>query len=498
MMCEALQRRGSDRSPDPGDRRCGQEAAPVRGVRREERFRRARPDVDHRHPAGHGRADQAAAAAGRDDRAVLSALPHAPHGFQEDRPVRVPVLLRHLRRRTGAAAEGHAPERAARGQGARPAKGVRVAHVGRSWRDCEQALDEAVADENFEEAARLRDQIRACRDRAGRGRRKATAMNVDDLMQPRQAPGWPDRRGPGIVVSSRVRLARNLQRRRLPRLGGRGGVRSASGSRRPRSPRPARPPSQPGLAVGMDGAGRPGPADPLRAPPDQPRAGREGRGQRAGRRGRTRALAVMVNEEDHLRMQAMRPGPGPRAAPGSRSTRWTREIESSVHVRLFPATRLPDRLPDATWAPGMRASVMLHLPGLVLMNEINPIIKGMGKIGLAVRGLWGEGTEATGNMFQISQPDHPGREARRRSSSNLEQIVSEDRRTREECPGAAAGEEARPWCKDHVGRAFGILSNAHILASKEALDLLSGLRLGHRFGYTERHGSAARSTSCCC
>ena len=128
----------------------------------------------------------------------------------------------------------------------------------------------------------------------------------------------------------------------------------------------------------------------------------------------------------------------------------------------------------------MRASVMLHLPGLVLMGEINPIVKGVSKIGLAVRGLWGEGTEAIGNMFQISNQISLG-EKEENIIASLEQIVLEivehekNARTR-------LMERREAVLRDHVGRAHGILSNAYILSSKEALDLLSGLRLGIELG----------------
>ena len=129
---------------------------------------------------------------------------------------------------------------------------------------------------------------------------------------------------------------------------------------------------------------------------------------------------------------------------------------------------------------GMRASVMLHLPGLVLMNEINPVVKGMSKIGLAVRGLWGEGTEAIGNMFQISNQITLG-EKEEEIIANIEQIVLEIIE-HEKNARVRLVDKKDSIVRDHVGRAFGILAYAHILTSKEALDLLSGLRLGIDMG----------------
>ena len=189
-------------------------------------------------------------------------------------------------------------------------------------------------------------------------------------------------------------------------------------------------------------------------------------------------LAVMVNEEDHLRIQYMMPGMALMQI-------WEKinavddSIESNVSYAYSPTlgylTACPTNIGTA-----MRASVMLHLPGLVLMNEINPIIKGMNKIGLAVRGLWGEGTEAVGNMFQVSNQISMG-EREMSIIENLEQIILEivehEKNARERLV-----DKRGVLLQDHVGRAYGVLSHAHILSSKEALDLLSGLRLGIDLG----------------
>jgi len=128
----------------------------------------------------------------------------------------------------------------------------------------------------------------------------------------------------------------------------------------------------------------------------------------------------------------------------------------------------------------MRASVTLQVPGLVLIGQVNPIIKGISKIGLAVRGLWGEGTEAVGNMFQISNQIRLG-EREEKIIEDLEKIVCEVVE-HEKNARAQLMEKREAVVRDHVGRAFGILTNAHILASKEALDLLSALRLGVDLG----------------
>ena len=189
-------------------------------------------------------------------------------------------------------------------------------------------------------------------------------------------------------------------------------------------------------------------------------------------------VSVLVNEEDHLRLQAMLPGLNLGGA-WALVDRLDNEIEQHVAYafssKLGYLTACPSNV-----GTGMRASVMLHLPGLVLMHEMGPIIKGMGKIGLAVRGLKGEGTEANGNLFQISNQVTLGQKEVD-MVTNLEQIVLEvvehEKNARERLM-----QDQELLVRDQAGRAYGILSNARLMQSKEALDLLSDLRLGIDLG----------------
>src|SRR5438270_13322853 len=112
------------------------------------------------------------------------------------------------------------------------------------------------------------------------------------------------------------------------------------------------------------------------------------------------SLCVMINEEDHLRMQALRPGLQLRSA-------WLAidQVDTILEKRLDYA--FSNDLGYLTACPtnigtGIRVSAMLHLPALVLSEQINQIIQAVNKLGLAVRGLYGEGTEALGNVFQVS------------------------------------------------------------------------------------------------
>src|SRR5438309_2605724 len=115
---------------------------------------------------------------------------------------------------------------------------------------------------------------------------------------------------------------------------------------------------------------------------------------------RRQTLSIMVNEEDHLRMQSIRSGLQLKQAfklVDKIDTALEGKLQFAFDPRLGYLTACPTNV-----GTGMRASAMLHLPGLVLSELINQVVQAVSKIGLAVRGLYGEGTEAMGNLFQIS------------------------------------------------------------------------------------------------
>src|SRR5687768_8821688 len=115
---------------------------------------------------------------------------------------------------------------------------------------------------------------------------------------------------------------------------------------------------------------------------------------------REESLCVMINEEDHLRMQALRPGLQLRQAwhaIDQVDSKLEKKMEFAFTPMLGYLTACPTNV-----GTGIRVSAMLHLPGLVLAEQINQIIQAVNKLGLAVRGLYGEGTEALGNVFQVS------------------------------------------------------------------------------------------------
>ncbi|MEO7165657.1 MAG: protein arginine kinase [Spartobacteria bacterium] len=193
---------------------------------------------------------------------------------------------------------------------------------------------------------------------------------------------------------------------------------------------------------------------------------------------RKQTLSIMINEEDHLRMQSIRSGLQLKSA-----FKLVDKVDSTLEGKLDIA--YDPRLGYLTACPtnvgtGMRASAMLHLPGLVLADLINQVIQAVNKIGLAVRGLYGEGTEAMGNLFQISNQTTLGEkedEIIARLTKVIETIIEKEHDARQMLI------QKKPdtlW--DQIGRAYGVLTYAHAMTSKEALNLLSVMKLGVDLG----------------
>jgi protein arginine kinase len=190
------------------------------------------------------------------------------------------------------------------------------------------------------------------------------------------------------------------------------------------------------------------------------------------------SLCVMINEEDHLRMQALRPGLQLRQAwmaIDQVDTELERKLDYAFGPELGYLTACPTNL-----GTGIRVSAMLHLPGLVLAEQINQIIASVNKLGLAVRGLYGEGTEALGNVFQVSNQMTLGEvetDIVERLNKVLLQIIEHEENAR-----ATLLEKKPKFVYNQTGRAYGILANAHSITSKETMNLLSMMRLGVDLG----------------
>jgi len=187
------------------------------------------------------------------------------------------------------------------------------------------------------------------------------------------------------------------------------------------------------------------------------------------------SIAIMINEEDHLRVQVFAPGLQPEAA-------WRRaeRLDDALIQRLPMAWS--EEFGFLTSCPtntgtGLRLSVMLHLPGLVWSEEIDKATNVAQKIHLAVRGLYGEGSRALGDFYQVSNQVTLGRDETQIQSDVLlavGRIVQWEREVR----GALLRGSARVRTLDRVHRSLGTLERAQILTSEEALGCLSALRFG--------------------
>jgi protein arginine kinase len=189
-------------------------------------------------------------------------------------------------------------------------------------------------------------------------------------------------------------------------------------------------------------------------------------------------ISLMVNEEDQLRLQVMRSGLALDEA-------WhdidriddllEAKLSYAYHEQFGYLTACPTNV-----GTGMRASVMLHLPALGLTREIEKVFRSLQKINLVVRGLYGEGSRASGDFFQISNQITLGK-SETGSLGELygviHQIVNVERRAR-----TVLLREKRQELQDRVSRALGTLQHATMMTSDETMELLSSVRLGINLG----------------
>lgn len=204
----------------------------------------------------------------------------------------------------------------------------------------------------------------------------------------------------------------------------------------------------------------------------------EGTGPRGVVIGDRQQMSIMVNEEDHLRMQVLRSGFN-LSDCWNAMDRLDDAIESEVsyafHEQFGYLTACPTNV-----GTGIRVSVMLHLPALVQTREIQKVFQAMQKMGLAVRGLYGEGSQAMGDFYQISNQITLGRsepEIVEMITDVVPNIIDYERRVRR-----ALVTENHEGLHDQVARALGILSKARNISSEETLHLLSSLRMGVNLG----------------
>jgi protein arginine kinase len=299
-------------------------------------------------------------------------------------------------------------------------------------------------------------------------------MNTGDLHQFLASPAeTAQRKGPHdrIVMSSRVRLARNVKEAAFP-----GWAKKPERVRVLEMVQPAvagLPEMGDAFAVSMDALS----ALDKQILVERHLISREHAAKSAGSGlviNRDETFCVMINEEDHLRMQALRPGLQLRqawAAIDRLDSKLEQQLNYAFNNDWGYLTACPTNL-----GTGVRVSAMLHLPGVVLSEQINPIIQSVNKLGLAVRGLYGEGTEALGNVFQVSNQMTLG-ESESAIVERLEKVLSQIIEHEENARMTLLEKKAK-LLYNHIGRAYGILANAHSISSKETMNLLSLMRLG--------------------
>ena len=204
-----------------------------------------------------------------------------------------------------------------------------------------------------------------------------------------------------------------------------------------------------------------------------------GRGPRGVAFGSDEVVSVMVNEEDHLRIQAIRSSLSLEEAyevAVQVDRALERDLDFAASTRWGYLTACPTNV-----GTGLRASVMLHLPAMVQMKQIEKLFQAAQKTGLTVRGFYGEGTMASGDLYQVSNQVTLGNteeEILRGLQKMLPAMIEYERRCREEL----VSDRRRLKLEDRCHRALATLRAARILTTEEAMQFLSTVRLGSVLG----------------
>ena len=300
-------------------------------------------------------------------------------------------------------------------------------------------------------------------------------MTLDLSLIPDGGTGWLDASGehPDIVISTRVRLARNLEGYAFT-------ARARDGERlrvlaQAKDALKDIPALADGVMVRVDEL----PADDRLLLHERHLVSRElaGLNDAPVRSGAALYLSgrfgIMINEEDHLRLQSLRSGfavADAFAEVEQLDTALGSRLPFAFHQEFGYLTACPTNA-----GTGLRASVLIHLPGLVLTKEIGKVLAGLQSVGLTYRGLYGEGSEVVGNFFQISNQTTLGRT----EGELLDYLVRVVRHVieREEESRRVLLRDAGYIIEDKLWRAFGTLRYARSLSFDEAMNYLSGVRL---------------------
>ncbi|SNX54335.1 protein arginine kinase [Thermoanaerobacterium sp. RBIITD] len=186
------------------------------------------------------------------------------------------------------------------------------------------------------------------------------------------------------------------------------------------------------------------------------------------------SVSIMINEEDHLRIQTLFSGLNLLDA-WDLADKIDDLIEENVNYafneKLGYLTSCPTNV-----GTGIRASVMVHLPALSITGQIGNILNSVSKIGITVRGMYGEGTQSLGDIYQLSNQVTLGqneREIIENQEGIVKQIITNERQAREDLY-----KKRRIQIEDRVGRAYGLITNARVMSTQEFMRLISDVRLG--------------------
>ncbi len=198
--------------------------------------------------------------------------------------------------------------------------------------------------------------------------------------------------------------------------------------------------------------------------------------------GKDGSVSIMVNEEDHLRIQVLRSGLRLHAA--EEEAHDTEQLLAGVLPFCFSSqfgylTACPTNV-----GTGLRLSVLLHLPVLAMLNQMEQVFRVLSRLNYIVRGLYGEGTRASGDFYQISNHVTLGK-SEAQTVAEMEKLVPQIIKFERDCRQRLLAEN-KVRIEDRVWRAFGILSNARAISSEETLEHLSAVRLGVNTGIIEK------------
>lgn len=193
----------------------------------------------------------------------------------------------------------------------------------------------------------------------------------------------------------------------------------------------------------------------------------------------TEVVSIMLNEEDHVRSQVLKSG-------FSITEAWNIADAIDTEIGQYIPFDYSNKFGYLTSCPtntgtGLRASVMLHLPAIVMAAEVDNVYGAISKLGLTMRGFYGEGTEALGDFFQISNQvalGHSEMDILDNLQRIIQKIISKEETSREDLL-----KKKKQEISDRVFRSFGTLKSARIITSGEAIKLLSAVRLGIDMGF---------------